>query len=178
VSVANYFVGEGDAHRVDHPPLFACREHKQILRFSERFVDELLATSQDVMPGNPDEIVGSFLPPAAPSFRLPEFLIPPKVVLYNPRNLAGAEAVPYVTALVDKKFFGIPARYLTPDRFDGCEQCKERLREARARRQAGTGPAARPAGAPPPNGPAASGVRRGPPGAPAPAPKPRPPRPE
>ncbi len=175
--MANYFVGEGDAHRVDHPPLFACREHKQILRFSERFVAELLAVSQDIMPGNPDEIVGSFLPPAEGAYKLPEFLIPPKVFLYNPRGLGGAEAVPYAIVLVDKKFFGIPARYLTADRFDGCEQCKERVREARRRRQAaGTGPTPRPRPPGAPGGPASSGVRRGPPapGAPAPAPRPRP----
>ncbi len=181
--MGTYFVGEGDAHCVDHPPVFACREHKQLLRFSARFVAELLATAQDVMPGNPDEIVGSFLPPAAPGYRLPEFLIPPKVILYNPRNLTGPDAMPYIIALVDKKFFGVPARYLTPDRFDGCEDCKERVRQARRRRQQGTGPARRPPGARPP-GPSGSGVRPAPgvadsgvrraPGAPGPRPRPRP----
>ncbi|MBX3472464.1 MAG: hypothetical protein KF878_36900, partial [Planctomycetes bacterium] len=123
--------GEGQQHQVDHPPMFACREHKSLLRFSARFVDELLSAAQDVMPGNPDEIATAFLREAGPAFRLPEFLIPPKLFLFNPRGLRGAEALPYAVVLVDRKFFGIPARYLTADRFEGCEDCAEELAHRR-----------------------------------------------
>jgi hypothetical protein len=126
--VPTYYVGEDDEHLVDHPPLFACREHKKMLRFSGRFITELIAACLDIMPGNPQEIAGSYLPPAETTYRLPEFLLPPKLVLYNPRGLRGAEALPYAVILVDKRFFGIPSRYLTPDRFDGCEECKKRRR--------------------------------------------------
>ncbi|RMG14357.1 MAG: hypothetical protein D6731_10490 [Planctomycetota bacterium] len=157
-----YYVGEGDEHLVDHPPLFACREHKKMLRLSARFVTELIAAGQDIMPGNPQEIAGSFLPPAETAYRLPEFLLPPKLTLYNPRGLRGAEALPYAIVLVDKRFFGIPARYLSPDRFDGCEECRKRRRRpprgAPSRRgESGRAPAVRRAG------PAGSG-RRPPPG--------------
>lgn len=125
--MVSYSVGPEDAHRVDHPPLFACREHKQLLRLSARFVEELLSVGQDVMPGNPEEVAQSFHPPAAIAYRLPEWLIPPKVILFNPMNLRGPEALPYCLVLVDdKRFFAIPARYLTPDRFDGCEECKNK----------------------------------------------------
>ena len=125
--MVSYSVGPDDGHRVDHPPLFACREHKQLLRLSARFVEELLSIGQDVMPGNPEEVAQSFHPPAAVAYRLPEWLIPPKVILFNPQNLRGPEALPFCLVLVDeKRFFAIPARYLTPDRFDGCEECKSR----------------------------------------------------
>ena len=113
--MVTYVVGEAGAseHQIDHPPLFACREHKNLLKLAPRFVDELLATSQDVMPGNPDEIAQAFLRDAAPAYRLPEFLIPPKLFLFNPRGLRGAEALPYSIILIDRKFFGIPA-YISP----------------------------------------------------------------
>lgn len=162
-----YVVGEGEAgeHQVDHPPLFACREHKNLLRFTTRFIDELLSNAQDVMPGNPDEIATAFLREAGPAYRLPEFLIPPKIFLFNPRGLRGAEALPFTVILVGRKFFGIPARYLTPDRFDGCDECAE---ERAQRRPAAAAPAPAQRGAPPrgPAGPAPgrptneSGVRR------------------
>ena len=134
--MVTYYVGEGDEHRVDHPPIFACREHKSLLTFGARFVAELLSVGQDVMPGNPDEIAAGYMREVQPTFTLPHFLIPPKVVLFNPRGLRGPEALPFTIVLVDKKFFGIPARYLTPDRFDGCEHCKK----LKPRRPPGNGP--------------------------------------
>lgn len=153
--MGTYYVGEGDQHRVDHPPIFACREHKALLKFNSRFVAELLASAEDIMPGNPDEIASSYLKEAEASFTLPPFLIPPKIVLFNPRGLRGAEALPYTLVLVDKKFFGIPARYLTPDRFDGCDAC----RKAKPRPR----PQPRPArGAPGVSRRGDSGVRRAP----------------
>lgn len=163
--MVTYVVGEPE-HQVDHPPLFACREHKNLLRLSARFVDELLSIAQDVMPGNPDEIATAFLREAGPAFRLPEFLIPPKIFLFNPRGLRGAEALPYTVVLIDRKFFGIPARYLTPDRFDGCDECAE---ERARRRPPPPGAHARPGGPPgrppgPRSGPEGSGVRRTVPG--------------
>lgn len=163
--MVTYVVGGGEGgpeHQIDHPPLFACREHKNLLKFSARFVDELLATSQDVMPGNPDEIAQAFLQAAAPAYRLPEFLIPPKLVLFNPRGLRGAEALPYAIVLIDRKFFGLPARYLTPDRFDGCDECAEELANRRppsSQQPRPAPPGARPPG-PPVGGTNTSGVRR------------------
>jgi hypothetical protein len=142
-----YMVGEGEEHRVDHAPVFACREHKNLLRLSQRFVEELLEAAQDIMPGNPEEIATAFLREAGPTFRLPEFLMPPKLVLFNPRGLRGAEALPFATVLVDKKFFGIPARYFSPDRFEGCEECDAERADRRPSPAQGTRPA------PPPPGP-------------------------
>ncbi len=169
-----YSAGDNEEHRVDHPPFFACREHKNLLRFTNRFVMELIACGQDIMPGNPDELALAFLKEAEPAFRLPEFLIPPKVVLFNPRGLRGAEALPFCMVLVDKKFFGIPAKYLTPERFDGCDECAQ-LRGAPAQRRppAAVRPGAAPSGVgqglrpqTPVPGPVGSGVRRpGPAGA-------------
>ncbi|HBP18908.1 MAG TPA: hypothetical protein DEA08_14120 [Planctomycetes bacterium] len=190
-----YYVGEGDdRHLVDHPPLFACEweGRKSLLTMAPNFVEELLATSQDVMPGNPGEIAGSYFKPAEGAFTLPSFLIPPRVFLFNPENLRGPDALPYLIVLVDKKFFGIPARYLTPDRFTGCDGLPElakRMRherklEAQRRRDLSgsssvRGPVPPPQGPPPqgprppgrrppsqggrPRRPDESGVRRGPP---------------
>jgi hypothetical protein len=160
--LVTYAVGEGDQeHVVDHPPLFACREHKSLLKLSTRFVDELLTTAQDVMPGNPDEIATAFLREAGPAYKLPEFLIPPKIFLFNPRGLRGAEALPYAVILVDRKFFGIPARYLTPDRFTGCDECAEEFARRRPPPPAGAGAPRPPSARTPPPGPSnTSGVRR------------------
>lgn len=161
--MVQYAVGENEEHRVDHPPLFACREHKTFLRLAPRFVEELLTAGQDIMPGNPDEIAQAFLKEAEPAYRLPEFLIPPKVILFNPRGLRGAEALPYTIVLVDKKFFGIPAKYLTMDRFEGCDDCAEQRGQRRTtpvmQVQRGQIPGATPV----PGG--GSGVRKLPPGA-------------
>ncbi len=111
------------------------------------------------MPGNPDEIATAFLREAGPAFRLPEFLIPPKIFLFNPRGLRGAEALPYTVVLVDRKFFGIPAKYLTLDRFDGCEECAE---DRGQRRPAPVQAGARPGGPPrPPSGPPRTGQESG-----------------
>ena len=168
--MVTYYVGPEDAaHRVDHPPLFACREHKALLRLSARFVEELLAVGLDVMPGNPEEVAQAFLPAVAVTYRLPEWLIPPKIVLFNPQNLRGADALPYTLVLVDeKRFFGIPARYLTPDRFDGCEECKQkpyRRPQTTLRRRPGPPPSPvpgmRPAGPAPAAGPGRGGAPPG-----------------
>ena len=98
-----YYVGDEEEHLIDHPPLFACRAHKKMLRLNSRFVAELISVGRDMMPGNPQEIVGSYLPEAEAAYKLPEFLLPPKLILFNPRNLSGAEALPYATVLVDKR---------------------------------------------------------------------------
>lgn len=122
-----YYVGEDDdRHMVDHPPLFACEceGRKTLLTLNQSFVEELLSTAQDIMPGNPGEIAGIYFKPAEMTFTLHSFLIPPKIILYNPDQLRGPEALPYTVVLIDKKFFGIPAAYLTPDRFAGCESLK------------------------------------------------------
>lgn len=160
--MTTYYVGDEDEHLVDHPPLFACREHKKMLRLSARFVDELIACGQDIMPGNPQEIAASFLKEAELAYKLPEFLLPPKWILFNPRGLRGAEALPYAVVLVDKRFFGIPARYLSPDRFDGCDECKTRRRRgARPQPRARRGPPgkATESGRRRPPGPGSEGMR-------------------
>jgi hypothetical protein len=142
--VVTYYVGDEDEHMVDHPPLFACREHKKMLRLSGRFVAELLSAAADIMPGNPHEIAGSFVKEVESAYRLPEFLIPPKLVLFNPSNLRGADALPYAVVLIDKRFFGLPARYLTPDRFDGCDECRSKRRRRRPPPSSEGGPRRRP----------------------------------
>lgn len=165
--MVTYYVGpEGneDAHSVDHPPLFACREHKALLKLTPRFVDELLAVGADTMPGNPEEVAQAFLPQAAAAWRLPEWMVPPKIVLFNPQNLRGVEALPFAFVLIDgKRFFGVPARYLTPDRFDGCEECKQRpyrRPNTQVRRAAPGRPGPPP---PPPRSPTPGAMRRPPP---------------
>ncbi len=191
-----YYAGENDEHRVDHAPIFACREHKCLLRLSSRFVAELLASGEDVMPGNPDEVVGAYVREVAGAYRLPDFLVPPKLILFNPRGLRGADALPYTLVLIDKRFYGIPARYLSADRFEGCDECAASGPQAARRppaRAPGPGSSSsdvgRPLAAAPPRGPADSGIRRGPadsgirragappgaPGRPQGAPPPRPP---
>lgn len=133
-----YYVGEDDdRHMVDHPPLFACEweGRKTLLTLNKSFVEELLSTAQDIMPGNPGEIAGAYFKPAELTFTLHSFLIPPKIVLYNPEQLRGPEALPYTVVLIDKKFFGIPAAYLTPDRFEGCEGLKSMKVRPRQRSQ-------------------------------------------
>jgi hypothetical protein len=141
-----YYVGEGDdRHLVDHPPLFACEYEgrKSLLTLNANFIQEMLSASQDIMPGNPGEIASGYFKPAEVTFTLPSFLIPPKVFLYNPNQLRGPEALPYLVILIDKKFFGIPARYLTPDRFAGCEGLKHMKVKRRARPASGGGAARR-----------------------------------
>ena len=44
-------------HLVDHPPVFACRKHKTILKLNRSFIDELLAWAPDLQPANLTEIV-------------------------------------------------------------------------------------------------------------------------
>lgn len=114
---------EAGEHKVDHPPLFACREHKQFLRLRSSFIDEMLKSLEDMVPGNLHEIAASMVGGDTNAFRLPEHLIPPRVLLYNPDFLKGAQALPYTLVFVDKRFIGIPAAYLTANRFEGCVDC-------------------------------------------------------
>jgi hypothetical protein len=115
-----YNVGE---HKVDHPPLFACREHKSLLRISEKFVGELLAAAEDVVAGNLAEYAAPILGGNEAAMRLPDYLIPPRLVIFNPDMLRGPEALPFAVIFVDKKFMGVPAHYFTKDRFEGCPEC-------------------------------------------------------
>ncbi|MBL4846317.1 MAG: hypothetical protein JKY65_12380 [Planctomycetes bacterium] len=137
-----YYVGvDDDRHMVDHPPLFACEweGRKTLLTLNASFVDALLATAEDIMPGNPGEIAGIYFKPVEATFTLHSFLIPPKIVLYNPDSIRGPEALPYLVVLIDKKFFGIPAVYLTPDRFEGCDGLKHmKVKPRQARRPPGS----------------------------------------
>ncbi len=157
-----YYVGEDDdRHMVDHPPLFACEweGRKTLLKLNKSFVEELLATAQDIMPGNPGEIAGAYFKPAELTFTLHSFLIPPKIVLYNPEHLRGPEALPYTVVLIDKKFFGIPAAYLTPDRFSGCDGLSSMKVQPRQRSQPQQQQQPRPQ-RPPQGGPQGGGVKQ------------------
>jgi hypothetical protein len=130
-----YNVGE---HRVDHPPLFACREHKALLRFTPAFVKEIFDAAQDLVPGNLAEYAAGILQ-KEDAFKLPEYLVPPRMVIFNPDGLRGVDALPYVVCFIDKRFCGIPAKYLTQSRFEGCPECGGESEEAaadRARSQA------------------------------------------
>lgn len=164
-----YYVGE-DQHRVDHPPLFAAREGKKLLTFSESFIRELLTTAEDRVPVHLDEIAGKISKESAPAFQLPDFLLPPKIVLYNPDNLRGVQALPYVVVLVNTTFFGIPAAYLKYTCFAEIENEPPPVKAARPqtraiRRPRGLRrppPGTRGRRGPPPRG-RRSGPRRGPP---------------
>jgi hypothetical protein len=114
---------EAGEHKIDHPPLFACREHKQFLRLRSSFVDDMLRSLEDIVPGNLHEIASPYVNGDTNAFKLPEHLIPPRVLLYNPDFLKGPAALPYTLIFVDKRFIGIPAAYLTADRFEGCADC-------------------------------------------------------
>src|SRR5581483_4984548 len=57
------------------------------------------------------------------AFRLPDYLIPPRVLVWNPENLRGPLGLPFTLVFVDKRFIGIPAAYLTYERFEGCDEC-------------------------------------------------------
>src|SRR5687767_12753393 len=103
-------------HKVDHPPYFACREHKQFLKLTPAFVQELVACAADVVPGNLSDIAAPYLGGDADAFKLPEYLIPPRVVLYNPDGLRGPSALPFGLIFIDKRFIGIPSAYLTQSR--------------------------------------------------------------
>ncbi|MCA8924527.1 MAG: hypothetical protein KDD82_22135 [Planctomycetes bacterium] len=147
-----YFVGEAQ-HRVDHPPLFAAREGKRLLTFSASFVEELLTTAEDRVPVHLDEIASKLSRDSAPAYQLPGFLLPPKIVLYNPDNLRGVAALPYVVALVNTTFFGIPAHYLK-------HTCFAELEHEPPPTPSAPRPAAPPSG-PPPGRTPARGIPRG-----------------
>ena len=114
---------EAGEHKIDHPPLFACREHKQFLRLTPSFVKEILSASSDVVAGNLAEILAPSVGGDLNAFKLNEYLIPPRVFLYNPDFLKGPSALPFTLVFIDKKFVGIPAAYLTRDRVEGCADC-------------------------------------------------------
>jgi hypothetical protein len=115
-----YNIGE---HRIDHPPLFACRDHKTLLRISEKFVGEMLAAAEDVVAGNLAEYAAPILGGNEEAMRLPDYLIPPRLAIFNPDGLRGPEALPFAVIFIDKKFLGVPAHYFTKDRFEGCPEC-------------------------------------------------------
>ncbi len=157
------FYEAGD-HKVDHPPLFACREHKQFLRLRASFIDEMLKALEDQLPSNLHEIAAPYVNGDTNAFRLPEYLIPPRVLIYNPEGLRGAQALPFTLVFIDKRFLGIPAAYLTADRFEGCSECPESPEPVRVQRKpsaptprqpspaqkgSGTVPSMRPAGSQP-----------------------------
>src|SRR5271154_840575 len=110
-------------HSVDHPPLFACRKHKSMLRFNRSFVEELLAWAPDLPPQNLTDVAATSLGGDDQAFRTTDYLVPPKLVVFNPRRIEGHGSLPFIVTLVDRKFFGIPASYLRRRVFDGCEQC-------------------------------------------------------
>jgi hypothetical protein len=182
-------------HKIDHPPLFACREHKQFLKLTEKFVKDILGVAADIVPANLSEVASGMLGGNADGFKLPEYLIPPRLVLYNPDFLKGPAALPFTIVFIDKRFVGIPAAYLMQDKFGGCAECDlspassgaPARAAAPARPQTGNVPTVRPGSGPMPSkgGPAPAGrpqtggvpiVQQGAPkrpaGAPAPAARP------
>jgi hypothetical protein len=110
-------------HLVDHPPLFMCRKHKSFLKLNRSFVEELIAWAPDLQPQNLTDVAATALGGDDQAFRLSDYLVPPKLVIFNPRKIPGHGALPYLVVLVDRKFFGIPASYLRRRIFEGCEQC-------------------------------------------------------
>jgi hypothetical protein len=110
-------------HVVDHPPLFACRKHKAILGLNRSFVEELLAWAPDLQPQNLTDVGAACLDGDDQAFKTSEYLIPPKVLVFNPRKIQGAGALPVVIVLVDRRFYGLPSSYLRRRIFDGCEEC-------------------------------------------------------
>jgi hypothetical protein len=118
------FYEAGD-HKVDHPPLFACREHKQFLRLRASFVNELVKSLEDMVPGNLHEIAAPYVNNDTNAFKLPDYLVPPRVLIYNPDGLRGPAALPFTLVFIDKRFIGIPASYLTARCFEGCPDCPE-----------------------------------------------------
>lgn len=140
-----YNIGE---HKVDHPPVFACREHKALVRFTESFITDILSLAQDVVPGNLAEYAAPLLGGNEDALKLPDYLIPPRVVIFNPDGLRGPDALPFTLVFIDKRFIGIPARYLTRERFEGCPECEGVAPEPAKPPQR----AAAPAGQKPPSG--------------------------
>src|SRR5580693_7012676 len=114
---------EAGEHKVDHPPLFACREHKQFLRLRASFIDGMVKSLEDMVPGNLHEVAAPYVNGDTNAFKLPDYLIPPRVLIYNPEGVRGAAALPYTLVFIDKRFIGIPAAYLTADKFEGCADC-------------------------------------------------------
>jgi hypothetical protein len=118
--MSSYQVGD---HQIDHPPLFMCRKHKAFLRFNRSFVDELVAWGPELQPQNLTDVAATSLGGDDKAFLTSDYLVPPKLVVFNPRRVPGHGSLPMVIVLVDRKFFGIPASYLRRRVFDGCEQC-------------------------------------------------------
>lgn len=169
-------------HVIDHPPMFACREHREFLELNVGFVEELLnwaeqEESQTLISAGANALRGD-----TQAFALSPYLIPPKLTVFNPRNVPGHGALPVAWVFVDRKFFGIPASYLRRRIFTGCQECIDQndpasdhdFRDYRPP-QRPSGKTGRPGGRRPP----ASGQRPRPPGrgGPPAGRKPRRPRP-
>jgi hypothetical protein len=153
-----YQVGD---HVVDHPPLFACRKHKTILKLNRSFVDELVAWAPDLQPQNLTEVAAGSLDGDDEAFRLSEYLVPARVVIFNPRKIEGHGALPYFVVLIDRKFFGIPSSYLRRRAFDGCFDCAEENDPASDAAFPDYKPKPKPAPAPRPAAPAAPPAKSG-----------------
>lgn len=104
-------------HSVDCPPLFRSRDTKQPVEFSEAFCDRLMEYAETVIPSSLTDVLREGLGNRQ-AYVLPEELSSPKIVLFNPDNLSGVDALPFVTVRVDNRFFAIPARYLDASAFD------------------------------------------------------------
>lgn len=94
-----------------------------MLKLNRPFVEELLAWAADLTPQNLHDVAASALDGDELAMRLSDYLVPPKVLIFNPRKIEGRGALPFITVLVDRKFFGLPASYLRRRVFDGCEEC-------------------------------------------------------
>ncbi len=182
-----YQVGD---HVVDHPPLFACRKHKTILKLGRSFVDELVAWAPDLQPQNLTEVAAGSLDGDDEAFRLSDYLVPARIVIFNPRKIEGHGALPYFVVLIDRKFFGIPSSYLRRRAFDGCFDCTEENDPAsdasfpdyKAKPKPAPAPAPRPAAPPAKSGTVPAVAKPGTGAVPAPGAKPpqtqRQPRPQ
>ncbi|MBI3723166.1 hypothetical protein HY251_04305 [bacterium] len=111
-------------HVVDHPPFFACRKHKALLRMNRAFVEEMLAWAPELQPQNLTEVAASALGGDDKAFLTSDYLIPPKVSIFNPRKVQGHGSLPFLIVFIDKRFFGIPASYLRRRFFEGCTDCQ------------------------------------------------------
>lgn len=148
-------------HTIDCPPIFRCREHKTPLSFSESFCDELMAYAEGHVPSSLTDTMRKHLGKRT-GYLLPENLANPKIVLYNPENATGADALPFVTCRVNNRFVAIPARYLTANNFDGCQECASRQCRKPPPQEPFPPVGARPSRPPRPRGESQEMRRRGP----------------
>jgi hypothetical protein len=110
-------------HVVDHPPLFACRKHKAFLKLNRSFIDELIAWAPDIQPQPLTDAAAPALDGDDLAFKLTDYLIPPRITVFNPRKIVGAGSLPFTLIFIDKRFFGIPSSYLRRRIFEGCDEC-------------------------------------------------------